>query len=281
MPVEVLMTSALIPFQINIILIHAKGINKYWYFKAFKVMFWNSSAFLSPFSFLSALKGSFAKLIKNRGVFTNLIHLNDDIVIMLLSTPEDWRNASVIATTRKRTAKLVSCSENTPKKEKKVWSHLSTSHKQEQNLKYYLLAKLWLQELKKNPSKLRSSIHIQLVFNASFPLCYRAPGKKRARREGRLGKDSDSTSPPLLLVIGPTCHVSSQSSEAANATTRRFWWLGRRNCFPPLPTKAPSRAANISASTATRWVAGVNSPALCCYRSQVLFFKQWHTRSCS
>ena len=42
MPVEVLMTSALIPFQfigINIILIHAKGINKYWYFKAFKVMF--------------------------------------------------------------------------------------------------------------------------------------------------------------------------------------------------------------------------------------------------
>lgn len=42
MPVEVLMTSALIPFQfirINIILIHAKAINKYWYFKAFKVMF--------------------------------------------------------------------------------------------------------------------------------------------------------------------------------------------------------------------------------------------------
>lgn len=58
MPVEVLMTSALIPFQfirINIILIHAKGINKYWYFKAFKVMFWNSLAFLSPLSFLSAL----------------------------------------------------------------------------------------------------------------------------------------------------------------------------------------------------------------------------------
>lgn len=42
MPAEVFMTSALIPIQfikINIILIRAKGIIKYWYFKDFKVMF--------------------------------------------------------------------------------------------------------------------------------------------------------------------------------------------------------------------------------------------------
>lgn len=41
MPVEVLMTSALIPFQfigINIILIHATRMTEYWYFKEFEVM---------------------------------------------------------------------------------------------------------------------------------------------------------------------------------------------------------------------------------------------------
>lgn len=43
-----------------------------------------------------------AKLIKNRGVFTNLIHLNDVVVLMLLVIPEDSRNTSLPATTRKR-----------------------------------------------------------------------------------------------------------------------------------------------------------------------------------
>lgn len=68
MPVEVLMTSALIPIQyirINIILIHAKGINKYWYFKDFKVMFWDCLAFLHPFSFLSVfMKACLENLLK-------------------------------------------------------------------------------------------------------------------------------------------------------------------------------------------------------------------------
>lgn len=88
MPVEVLMTSALIPFQfirINIILTHTREINKYWYFKAFKVVFSNT---LSFFSLLSALTNSLLQnLIKNRGVFTNLIHLNDDN--FLISAPEE------------------------------------------------------------------------------------------------------------------------------------------------------------------------------------------------
>lgn len=68
MPAEVFMTSALIPIQfikINIILIRAKGIIKYWYFKDFKVMFWDCLALLCPFSFLSVLmKACLQNLLK-------------------------------------------------------------------------------------------------------------------------------------------------------------------------------------------------------------------------
>lgn len=105
MPVEVLMTSALIPFQfirINIILIHAKGINKYWYFKAFKVMFWNSSAFLSPFSFLSALKKTHLQNLLKIEVFSQIsstwmmmsflscyfLHLKTGRTLQFLQPPE-------------------------------------------------------------------------------------------------------------------------------------------------------------------------------------------------
>lgn len=68
MPAEVFMTSALIPIQfikINIILIRAKGIIKYWYFKDFKVMFWDCLALLCPSSFLSVLmKACLQNLLK-------------------------------------------------------------------------------------------------------------------------------------------------------------------------------------------------------------------------
>ena len=156
-----------------------------------------------------------------------------------------------------------------PKKKKKVWSHLSTSHNNNKtwNITYWPS----YDYSSKNPPKLHSSVHIQLWFYgfyASFPLCTRASGRER-----RVGKDSGSTSPPLLVVTGPTCHVSSRSSKAAKATAQPFWWLGQRNCFPPLLIKVPSGAANISALKATHWVAGINSQALCCYQSQVLFFQ--------
>lgn len=72
MPAEVLMTSALIPIQfirINIILIHAEGINK---FRYFKVMFWDSLAFLSPFSFLSVLMKAWWQNLLKIEVFSQI-----------------------------------------------------------------------------------------------------------------------------------------------------------------------------------------------------------------
>lgn len=162
-----------------------------------------------------------------------------------------------------------------PQKEKKVWSPPINKNKT-WNITYW---PSYGYSSNKTPN-LHSSVHIQLGFNASFPLSSMASGKQRAGRERWVGKNSDSTSPCLLVVTGPTCCVSSCSWEAAKATAQQVGWLGQRNCFPPLQTKALSRAANISALKTTCWVAGVNSQALCCYQSQVLFFKQWHTRSC-
>lgn len=152
MPAEFLMTPALIPVQcirINIILIPGKGINEYWYFKAFKVMVWNSLAFLSSFPFLSALMKACLENFLKIEVFSQisstwmmlfslsyLLHLNTGGTLQLLQSPVEeaglvWKQCLVL---RKRAQKEI-----------KIWPHFTTTYKHEQSLRYYLLAELWLQ----------------------------------------------------------------------------------------------------------------------------------------
>lgn len=67
------------------------------------------TSLLLPLSLHESLLG---KLIKSKDVVTNPIHLNDVAVLMVLVIPEDWRNTSLPATTRKRDGpgtKIASC----------------------------------------------------------------------------------------------------------------------------------------------------------------------------
>lgn len=154
MSVEVLMTSALIPIQfirINILLIHAKGISKYWYFKDFEGMFWDGLAFFCPFSFLSVLMKACLQNLLKKEVFSQipstwmmllflcyLLHLRTEGTLHFLQPPEEGMGLA-----QKQHPVTKTCPKRT---RRQAQSHLSTAHKQQQNLKYHLSAKLWLQK---------------------------------------------------------------------------------------------------------------------------------------
>lgn len=200
---------------------------------------------------LSPHESFLAKLVKNRGVFTNPIHLNDAVVLMLLVIPEDWRNTSLPATTRKKGwawyKNIIPLRKHAQKGKGGMHHHTSPPLINKNKTWTITCRPSYDCSSRTNPKVSLFCSHTIRVPHL-LPLCSRAAGEQRAGREQCLGKDSSSATPPF------SWWRSHCPPKAAKATAEQLWWLSHRSCLPALPTKAASRAANTAALLATRWL---------------------------
>lgn len=221
---------------------------------------------------LSPHESLLAKLIKNRGVFTNLIHLNDDVVLM----PEDWRNTSLPATTRKR--------DGLYKNSIPLWKH---AQKATGGVHYHTSApptnknKPWnITCWQSSGNSTKTNPKVSLLCSSTIRAAQLLPTVPQDT--GSRGWQTELPGEGQQLCQSSPSHgegsMCPQRAQSSKRTAEHLWWLSHRSCFPPLLTKAlpewpifqlcwPHAGLQVSAHR------------LCCYQSQVVFFKQWHTRS--